>query len=102
MTQPSMMIITLSSVLLTSAAAQAADPTHGRLLASQCAQCHGTNGRSVGSIDSIGGTDLYNDLLEMKAKTKPEDIMHQQARGYTDEEMRLIAEYLSTQPGGSD
>lgn len=102
MTKPTMMYIALSCVLLTATAAQAADPTHGRLLASQCAQCHGTNGRSAGSIDSIGGTDLYKDLLEMKANIKPEDIMHQQARGYTDEEMRLIAEYLATQPGGSD
>lgn len=98
MKRSAIILIALPAALL-GTAAHAADPTHGRLLASQCFQCHGTNGKSAGKIDSIGG-DLYNDLREMKTSTKPEDIMHQQARGYTDEEMRLIADYFATLPGG--
>lgn len=87
--------VTITFLLACASPAIAADQ-HGRLLASQCAQCHGTNGKSIGDMDRIAGKDLYNDLLEMKAKNKPEDIMHQQARGYTDEELRLIAEYFAT------
>ena len=78
-----------------------ANPTfadNGRLLASQCFQCHGPNGRSKGEIDSIAGksaADLYGDLVEMKQKQKIE-IMHLQAKNYTDDELHAIANYLST------
>ena len=71
---------------------------NGQLLASQCYQCHGPNGHSKGEIDSIAGksaSDLYGDLLEMKQKPKIE-IMHLQAKSYTNKELREIANYLST------
>lgn len=70
---------------------------NGRLLASQCFQCHGPNGHSKGEIDSIYGksySDLYGDLIEMKNKNKIE-IMHLQIKSYTDEEIKQMAEYLS-------
>ncbi|MBS1143786.1 MAG: c-type cytochrome [Proteobacteria bacterium] len=72
----------------------------GRTLAAQCAQCHGTNGNGPG-FDEIAGKsarEIYNELLEMKSRPV-EGIMDRQARGYTDEQMRLISEYLSTLPG---
>ena len=76
--------------------AQIAQADNGRLLASQCFQCHGPNGRSKGEIDSIAGksaSDLYGDLLEMKHKKKVE-IMHMQAKIYTDEELLQLANYM--------
>ena len=80
-------------------------PPPGRLLAAQCAQCHGTNGNGPG-FDELAGKsayELYNDLLEMKSRTQIESIMDRQARGYTDDQLRLIADYLSAQTGsGSD
>jgi sulfide dehydrogenase cytochrome subunit len=78
-----------------------ADPDIGRTLASQCAQCHGTNGKSVGEIDSIGGenaSSMYHELLEMKAKTGATDIMHVQIRAYTDTQLLEISKYLATLP----
>ncbi len=71
---------------------------NGRLLASQCFQCHGPNGHSKGEIDSIYGksySDLYGDLTEMKQKNKVE-IMHLQIKSYTDEEIKQMSAYLST------
>ncbi|MBK6508402.1 MAG: hypothetical protein IPG06_02405 [Haliea sp.] len=62
-----------------------AAPPAGQLLASQCAQCHGTNGGGPG-FDSIAGKsadDLYGDLIDMKYTTQIESIMDRQARGYT-------------------
>ncbi len=35
----------------------------------------------------------------MKRATKIEGIMDRQARGYTDAQLRKIAEYLAAQPG---
>ena len=75
--------------------------TAGQLLASQCAQCHGTNGNGPG-FDELAGksaSELYGELREMKARTTIESIMDRQARGYTDAQLRLIADYLSSLPG---
>lgn len=88
------------SLLMTTAAPTFAAPPVGQLLASQCFQCHGTNGQSVSRIDSIGGKDaseMLKKLLEMKATTELE-VMNQQAKVYTDVELRLIANYLATLP----
>lgn len=83
-------------------AANAAPPLNGRLLASQCFQCHGTNGR--GGIENISGDASYGDLLEFKysalspdpvpAAQKARDIMQRQMRGYTDAELQAISAYL--------
>lgn len=84
--------------VMLAAYANATFADNGQLLASQCYQCHGPNGHSKGEIDSIAGksaSDLYGDLLEMKQKQKIE-IMHLQAKNYTDQELREIANYLST------
>jgi sulfide dehydrogenase cytochrome subunit len=74
---------------------------NGELLASQCFQCHGFNGNSLGEIDSIAGksaSDLYGDLKEFKTNGK-KDIMSLQSRLYTDNELWAIANYFSTLPG---
>ncbi|MBI4995699.1 MAG: c-type cytochrome [Rhodocyclales bacterium] len=68
----------------------------GRLLASQCSQCHGTNGQGPG-FAGIAGENKYGDLRDM-ARRRVEGVMDRQARGYTDEQLRLISEYLSTLP----
>ena len=82
----------------------AAEPTpNGRLLASQCFQCHNAKGVSTG-FDSITGesvSEIYNELREMRAKaTTEKEIMHSQAAIYTDAEMMEIATYLSKLPKG--
>jgi sulfide dehydrogenase cytochrome subunit len=85
------------------AVAMPADAEPGRLLASQCAQCHGTNGAGPG-FDELSGesaSELFEDLIEMKYD-RVEGIMDRQARGYTDDQLRLIADYLSTLPGNGD
>ncbi len=64
----------------------------GRLLGSQCAQCHGTNGVSTNEWDSIAGED--NLLDEMFEDDEP--IMSAQAHGYTSEEIVLIENWLKT------
>ncbi|MEW5787955.1 MAG: c-type cytochrome [Pseudomonadota bacterium] len=87
------------AALLLAASAAQAEP--GRLLASQCAQCHGTNGAGPG-FDELAGknaNDTYDELIEMKYRSNIEGIMDRQARGYTDAQLRLIADYLATLPG---
>lgn len=83
------------ATLLVAAMPVSAGP--GRLLASQCAQCHGTTGAGPG-FEEIAGKDIFRDLIEMKYRPV-EGIMDRQARGYTDEQLQLISDYLSTLPG---
>jgi len=66
-------------------------PDEGRLLASQCSQCHGTNGISTNSWDSIAGEgNLHREMFEDDAP-----IMLAQARGYSTDEITLIETYLT-------
>ena len=83
--------------LLVPLAGQTAPPA-GHLLASQCAQCHGTNGQAVGDIDRLAGEsfgELWEEMVEMKYSRDTGDIMHRQAKGYTDDQIRLIAQYYA-------
>ena len=61
----------------------------GRLLGSQCAQCHGTNGISTNEWESIAGENFEH-------KTYSEEIMNAQAIGYTEDEKLAINNWLKT------
>ena len=87
--------------LLGSASVLAADTGIDRLLAAQCAQCHGTEGRAVGDMDGLAGEelqDLYDHLLDFKRKDD-HDVMHFQIQGYTEEQLYRIASYYAGLPG---
>lgn len=93
-----------TALWLSTGAATHAAPPPGQLLAAQCAQCHGTNGQAVSGFESIRGKsakDMFDELLEMKRRPV-ESIMDRQARGYTDAQLRLIAEYLAKLPPIAD
>jgi cytochrome subunit of sulfide dehydrogenase len=82
------------------AAAQDAPPPPGRDLAAACASCHGTNGASRGGMPSLAGrdrADLSQQLQDFKSGKRPATVMHQIAKGYTDEQIDAIATYLSAQ-----
>ncbi len=88
------------ALIFTFSNAQGSNADDSRIWASQCFQCHGTNGYPVGDMDEIGGKDpnsLYEELIEMKYRGKTEGIMDLHARGYSDEQLRAIAEYISAQ-----
>ena len=83
----------------------AEDLTVNRLLASQCAQCHGTDGESAGGIEGLEDEsykDLYEDLMDMRSEDRPETIMDHQALGYTDDQIDRIAYYFGLLAGKAD
>lgn len=80
-----------------------AAPPPGRLLASNCFQCHGYDGKSSIGFERLAGessAEIYKELLEMRTKSRP-DIMDMHSRGYSDAQIRLIADYLSKQKSTS-
>lgn len=83
--------------------AAAEPPAPGRLLASQCAQCHGTNGNGgFEELAGAGAREIYDELIEMKYRRATESIMDLAARGYSDAELRLIADWFGARPRAGD
>jgi cytochrome c553 len=71
-----------------------------RYLAANCANCHGTTGTAQGSMPSLAGQQKSYIVDQMKAfrdGKRPATIMHQLAKGYTDQQIELIADHFSRQ-----
>lgn len=89
--------------LATSGVTQAQDIQAQRLynqsLAATCANCHGTNGVSVPGvtvpmINQLPESVMYERLMEYKTDKRTGTIMHQLAKGYTEEQLKTIASVL--------
>lgn len=84
---------------LATAQAQTAVSPAGRLLASNCFQCHGTNGKGPG-FDKLAGksaSELYKEMKEFQAGKEGDNIMARHVMGYTDAQLQSLASWLSTQ-----
>jgi cytochrome c553 len=82
------------------AVAQGADPNLTRNLAATCANCHNITGKSLTGMPGIAGRSkesLASALKEFKGGQRPATVMHQLAKGYTDEQLDLIAAYFAAQ-----
>jgi cytochrome c553 len=79
----------------------AQDANEARALAATCSTCHGTEGRSVGGVPpSLAGQKretLLQALREFRDGRRAATVMTQQARGLTDAQMHLLADYFSAQ-----
>lgn len=65
--------------------------TTGRLLASNCFQCHGTGG--VGGFERIRGGEA-SEVLEYMTRRASSSIMAAHAQGYTNAQLTAIINYL--------
>ncbi|WP_395669136.1 c-type cytochrome [Rhodoferax sp.] len=75
-----------------------ADALQVRSLAASCSACHGTNGVAQPGMESLAGKskdDLLTKLLDYKTGKKPATLMHQLAKGYTDEQLEQMAGYFA-------
>jgi sulfide dehydrogenase cytochrome subunit len=81
------------------AAAQA--DTRVASLAATCANCHGTDGRgATKEVPSLAGLSREHIVSQMKAfkdGTRPATVMHQLAKGYTDQQVETLAAYFAAQ-----
>ena len=63
-----------------------------------CMACHGTDGRAEGvgmSLNGRSSSELADLLLAYKSGQRSGTIMHQHAKGYSDDELKRIAQYFS-------
>ncbi|GAB4208531.1 MAG: hypothetical protein Fur0019_14370 [Tibeticola sp.] len=81
------------------ALAQPADAVQLRSWAAACANCHGTKGVAEKGMESLAGQnkdELLKKMLDFKSGRKPATLMHQIAKGYTDEQLGQLAGYFAT------
>ena len=78
-----------------------ADDVTARSIAATCAACHGTTGHSVtqtvGALAGRQKDDIVDLMRAFKTGKKPSTIMQQIAKGYTDEQIDLVAGYFAAQ-----
>jgi len=94
------LILAAAIALPLTAAAQGSDPNFGRNLAATCANCHNITGKSLTGMPGIAGQSkesLASTLKQFKGGQRPATVMHQLAKGYTDEQLELIAAYFAAQ-----
>ncbi len=94
------LVITMASLagLLMVPSGHAGELTRGAMLSASCEGCHGTNGHSPGSIPDISGKSaefIRISMEEFRSGERASTVMARHAKGYTDDEILLIAEYFA-------
>ena len=89
----------LCAVFSAGASAQATVSPPGRLLASNCFQCHGTNDKGPG-FERLAGksaNELFSEMKEFQSGKEGDNIMARHVNGFSDVQLRALAQWLSTQ-----
>ncbi len=71
-----------------------------RNLAATCANCHGTQGNARGEMKPLAGMPadkMLAMLADFRSGNQPATIMHQIVKGYTEDQVKLIAGYYAAQ-----
>ena len=93
--------VLLGAGLLLGSAHLSAAPT-ATMLADTCAGCHGTDGASTGpATPSIAGnSEIYmvDTMKAFKSGERTSTVMGRIAKGYSDEEFKLMASVFAKQP----
>ena len=97
------MTLGLTIALMNNVAADTGTQTlYTRSLAATCANCHGTLGKSVKdpAVPGLAGRPsayLVEQMNAFKTGTREATIMHQIAKGYSDEQIQQMADYFASQ-----
>lgn len=96
--QRKLLLAALVAATSTTVSAQSGDTT-ARSLAATCAACHGTEGRGVPqAFAALAGrpkNDLVTILQGYKTGKIPATVMHQLAKGYSDQQIEAVAAYFA-------
>lgn len=93
-------VLAAAIALPLTAMAQGSDPNLGRNLAATCTGCHGTTGNALTGMPPLAGQSregLLRTLKDYKDGKRPATVMHQLAKGYTYEQLELMAAYFAAQ-----
>lgn len=92
-------LLGLAAILLLPLSAGADELSRAAMLSYTCAGCHGTDGVSPGSIPSIAcksADTIEKALKEYRDGKRFSTVMGRHVKGYTDQEIQLIAGFFGT------
>ncbi|HYF58539.1 MAG TPA: c-type cytochrome [Burkholderiaceae bacterium] len=98
--RPVVLAVLAASLLGAHVAVRAQDANLGRQLAATCSNCHGTDGHARGDMSPLAGMPAERTLATLAAYRSgalPATIMHQIVKGYTEPQLKLIAEHFAAQ-----
>ena len=84
---------------LGTSAASAQEITRGQVIGTTCFTCHGTNGVSPGhipSINEISAERMVSILNGFRNGTRAATVMGRHTSGYTDDEIREVAQFFGS------
>jgi cytochrome subunit of sulfide dehydrogenase len=96
-------VFTCALLAMSNASLHAQEATlNTKQLASNCANCHGTNGNAVAGTPVPGLAGYNRDafiaaMAAFKKGEKQATIMHQISKGYSDEQIAALASYFAVQ-----
>ena len=93
-------MLALAAGLWLGSAGQAGELSRAAMLSASCEGCHGPHGRSPGAIPPLAGKSeeyLRETMEGFRLGERHATVMGRHVKGYTEEEVRLIAEYFSRQ-----
>jgi cytochrome c553 len=94
-------IATLGALISAASAADVGPYVNlGRDIAANCANCHGTDGRSRAAVPSLAGQDaavIVQRMKEFRDGRRAATVMQQLAKGYTDAQIEAAAAYFAAQ-----
>lgn len=77
--------------------ASAQDANLGRNLAATCVTCHGKSATGTGTLDGMPKDRIVQAMKDFKSGARPATLMHQLSKGYTEQQVELLAAYFSQQ-----
>ena len=95
-------LLLATALALSSAAAAQGASSQGSTpyLTGTCTSCHGPQGRSAGAMPSLAGLPqpyIVEQMKQFREGARPATVMHQIAKGYTEQQTELLAEYFAHQ-----
>ncbi|MEW5838169.1 MAG: c-type cytochrome [Pseudomonadota bacterium] len=80
-------------------AASSATPPTGEMMGNTCAGCHGTHGRMHGEafmpLAGMAPATFTRAMQDFRSGARPATLMGHVAKGYTDEEIKAMAEFFA-------
>lgn len=86
--------------LLSNASVDAGEEIQKRFIAQSCSGCHAINSEeySIPKLKSLSREAFASRMNSFKNDKMPSTVMGRIAKGYSDEEILLLANYLSKEP----
>ncbi|MEW6445059.1 MAG: c-type cytochrome [Pseudomonadota bacterium] len=78
-----------------------AEGASGQTIGLTCMVCHGDQGLGTKTIPALAGRNadqVYEALIAFKTGKRPATVMDRHAKGYSDEELRAVADYFASLP----